>query len=149
MIKQHIHKVLLTLEVDSRTALFILLTLDGGLHRKGNGNPDRTDLVLVQDVSDEGHFEALMQTVDETIFSHTGVLRLANPQGKECCLSLIFQGNNGIDFSFRVIYGDESEGSPQELAQVLINAVKITEPWYQTQLAEGTTEVKKWWQIWK
>lgn len=149
MVKQHINKVLLTLEVGNSTALLILLTRDGNIHRKGNGNPARTDLNLVQDVSEEGHFEALMMTVDEDIFLHTGVLHLPNLKGNECRLTLIFQGNNGIDFSFRVIYGDESEGPPQELAQVLINAVKITEPWYQTQLKAETTETKKWWQVWK
>ena len=148
MVKYLIDKVLITLEVGDRTALLILLAKDGSVHRKGNGNPERTDLSLVQAISHDGHFEALMMTINESIFQHTGVIRQPNPVGRECQLTLIFQGKNDADFSFRVIYGEESEGPPQELAQILINAVKLTEGWYQQQL-KGEAGEKKWWQVWK
>ena len=148
MVKHLIDKVLITLEVADRTALLILVAKDGSIHRKGNGNPANTNLVLAQGISHDGHFEALMMTVGENIFNHTGVIRLPNPVGKECRLSLVFQGRNDVDFSFRVVYGEESEGPPQELSQILINAVTLTEPWYQEQIKpEG--EDKKWWQVWK
>ncbi len=147
MVKHLIDKVLITLEVGDRTALLILVAKDGSVHRKGNGNPDKTDLALAQGISHDGHFEALMMTIDENIFNHQGVIRLPNPVGKECRLSLIFQGRNDVDFSFRVVYGEESEGPPQELALILINAVKITEGWYQEQLKPE--DAKKWWQVWK
>ncbi len=148
MVKYLIDKILITLEVGDQTALLILVAKDGSVHRKGNGNPANTDLVLAQGISHDGHFEALMMTIDESIFNHTGVIRLPNPAGRECRLSLIFQGRNEADFSFRVIYSEESEGPPQELAQILINAVKITEGWYQEQL-KPEAEDKKWWQVWK
>ena len=146
MVKHLIDKVLITLEVGDKTALLILLAQDGSIHRKGNGNPNSTGLVLAQGISHLGHFEALMMTIDENIFNYTGVIKQPQPVGNECRLSLIFHGRNEIDFSFRVVYGAESEGPPQELAQVLINAVKITEAWYQDQLKP---EEKKWWQVWK
>lgn len=148
MVKYLIDKVLITLEVGDRTALLVLVAKDGSVHRKGNGNPENTDLVLAQGISHDGHFEALMMTIDESIFNHAGVIRMAEPKGRECRLSLIFQGRNDVDFSFRVVYGEESEGPPQELAQILINAVKLTEAWYQEQL-KPETEEKKWWQVWK
>jgi len=147
MIKHLIDKVLITLEVGDRTALLVLLAKDGSVHRKGNGNADNTELVLAQGISHDGHFEALMMNIDESIFHHTGLIRLPNPVGRECRLSLIFQGKDDVDFSFRVIYGEESEGPPAELAQILINAVKLTEAWYTGQLKPE--EIKKWWQVWK
>lgn len=148
MIKHLLDKVLITLEVGDHTALLILLARDGSIHRKGNGNPDATNLQLAQAISHDGHFEALMMTVDEGIFQHAGVIRLPNPQGRECRLSLIFQGKNELDYSFRVVYGEKSEGPPQELAQILINAVKLTEDWYYKQL-QPQPEEKKWWEVWK
>ena len=148
MIKHLIDKVLITLEVGERTALLILVARDGSVHRKGNGNPDNTNLKLAQGISHDGHFEALMMTIDENIFQYAGVIRLPNPQGRECRLSLIFQGRNDVDYSFRVIYGEKSDGPPQELAQILINAVKITENWY-TQQQQTQGDEKKWWEVWK
>jgi hypothetical protein len=147
MIKNFIDKVLITLEVGDRTALLILLAKDGSVHRKGNGNAD-ADLPLAQAISHEGHFEALMMTIDVSIFNFTGVIRQPNPQGRECRLSLIFQGRNDVDYSFRVIYGEQSEGPPQELVQILINAVKITDKWYTEQL-QPVPEERKWWEVWK
>ncbi len=149
-VKPFINKALITLEVGDKTALFILLTKDGQIHRKGNGNPDAQGQPLQMGVSDEGHFEALMMTVNEDVFNYTGVIKQPAIAGVESRLSIIFHGNNNEDYSFRVVYGSESQGPPQELAQILINAVKITEAWYQEKLNEPETKFeKKWWQFWK
>src|ERR1019366_6810060 len=104
-VKHLINKVLITLEVGDKTSLFILLAKDGNIHRKGNGNPDKNDLPLLMGISHQGHFDALMMTINEDIFSYAGVIKQPNIVGKECRLTLIFQGPNEIDYSFRVIYG--------------------------------------------
>ncbi|MCS6934560.1 MAG: hypothetical protein NZM35_05345 [Chitinophagales bacterium] len=146
-VKHLIDKILITLEVGGRTALFILLDKYGNIHRKGNGNPNDNTQSLQAGVSRQGHFDALMMTIDESIFQYAGVMRMPGIQGEECRLSIIFNGNNGeVDYGFRVVYGSESVGPPAELAQILINAVKITEPWYQEQLQNSTNEKRKWWE---
>ncbi|HLP52795.1 MAG TPA: hypothetical protein VK154_18030 [Chitinophagales bacterium] len=147
MTKHLIDKVLITLEVGDKTALLVLLAKDGSVHRKGNGNPDSPS-PLAQGISHDGHFEALMMTINEDIFNYAGVIKQPNPMGRECRLSIIFQGQGDLDYSFRVVYGENSEGPPQELAQILINAVKITESWYMQQL-QPQADDKKWWQVWK
>lgn len=148
--KHLIDKILITLEVGDTTALFILLTRDGTVHRKGDGNPAHTDLPLMMGISHAGHFDALLMTIHESIFNFSGVIRIPDPVGKECRLTMIFQGKNDTDYSFRAIYGSESEGPPYELAEILINAVKITEGWYKEQLAKvPATAEKKWWKVWK
>ena len=144
-----IHQALITLEVGDATALFILLTRDGMIQRKGDGNPAHTSLPLVQGISHDGHFEALMMTIPGDLFQYTGVRKMEDLAGKECRLTIIFQAKDGADYSFRVVYGSESAGPPIELAQVLINAVKITEPWYTAQQMELHAGEKKWWQVWK
>lgn len=148
-VKAHIDKVLITLEMDNKTSILILLTKNGEISRKGDGNPLNTSLPLMQGISHEGHFEALMMTVSENIFNYTGVIKQPERLGRECTLSIIFQGRNDVDYSFRVLYGEDSQGPPAELAQILINAVKLTEPWYKQQIKDEKEEAKKWWQVWK
>ncbi len=143
-----IDKVLITLEVGERTCLFILLGKDGTIHRKGDGNPAH-DLALQRGVSTQKHFDAFMMTVNEGVFAYSGVRRQANILGEVCRLTIIFQGPDDIDFSFRVVYGADSEGPPGELVEILINAVKITESWYQEQLSQLPEEEKKGWKFWK
>jgi hypothetical protein len=142
-----IDKVLITLEVGDKTCLFILLAKDGNIHRKGDGNPAH-ELALRRGHSNQRHFDAFMMTVNEGIFAYKGVIKLPNPIGTLCSLTIIFQGPNDVDFSFRVIYGADSDGPPRELVEVLINAVKITEGWYQEQMIEQAEE-KKGWKFWK
>lgn len=147
-LKQLVDKILITLEVGDSTPVFILLSREGIIHRKGNGNP-AADLPLKQGYSADGHFEALLMTIDETIFQYAGIIRLPRPMGRESRLTIIFQGRGDGDISFRVVYGSESEGPPQELAEILINAVKLTDKWYNEQLALTEKKKEKWWQIWK
>ena len=145
--KHLIDKALVTLEVGEKTALFILLAKDGTIHRKGDGNTAH-ELPLHRGVSNQRHFDALMMTIDESIFNYCGVIRKPDRVGADCSLTIIFQGPNDVDFSFRVIYGADSEGPPRELVEILINAVKITEGWYQEQL-NAPVEKKKSWKFWK
>lgn len=148
--KHLIDKVLVTLEVGDNTPLFILLEKRGTVHRKGNGGIQGADQPLMQGISHDGHFEALMMTVDESIFQFAGVLKFPDRVGRECRLTIIFNSDNGeVDYSFRVVYGEESQGPPMELAQILINAVKITDPWYQRQITEAKQSEGKWWEFWK
>lgn len=146
-VKHLIDKVLITLEVGDATSLFILLDKYGNIHRKGNGNAGDESQTLQMGVSHQSHFDALMMTIDENVFHHTGVIRMPDAQGTESRLSIIFNGNNGdVDLGFRVVYGSQSQGPPAELVQILINAVKITEPWYQEQLQVAVKgKQKKWW----
>jgi hypothetical protein len=148
-IKPLIDKVLITLEVEDKTSVLVLLAKDGTISRKGDGSLNHGSLPLCQGISNDGHFEALMTTVNEDIFPYVGVINNPLRAGRDCKLSIIFQGPNGVDYSFRVLYGEDAQGPPKELAQILINAVKITDPWYLEQLHTEKEEQKQWWQFWK
>lgn len=151
-VKHLIDKILITLEVENTTVLFILLTKKGEIHRKGDGSPQGGDMPLATGHSSEGHFDALMMTIDESIFAYSGVVKYPQPQGRLCQFTIIFNGADGaVDYPFRVVYGEDSQGPPVELAQILINAVKLTEPWYQQQLLSQQPKeapAKKWWKLW-
>jgi hypothetical protein len=149
LIKPLIDKVLITLEVGDKTSVLILLAKDGTISRKGDGSTGNVDLPLIQGVSPDGHFEALMMTVSEDIFPYAGVINEPAKAGRDCRFSIVFQGPNEVDYSFRVLYGEDSKGPPLELSQILINAVKITEPWYRKQVRPQNQEAKQWWQFWR
>jgi hypothetical protein len=146
-VKHLIDKILITLEKGEKTILFILIDKDGTLHRKGDGSVGHGELPLIMGKSEQGHFDALMMTINEDIFKYAGVISMPERAGVECRLTLVFQGPEGIDYSFRVIYGEDSQGPPIELAQILINSVKITQEWYESQLAPKKEE-KPWWKKW-
>jgi hypothetical protein len=146
--KHLVDKVLITLEVGEKTGLFILLTKDGTINRKGDGSVTH-DLPLHRGTSNQRHFDALMMTINESIFGYCGIIKQPNRLGTESSLTIIFQGPNDVDFSFRVIYGADSEGPPRELVEILVNAVKLTEGWYQEQLSAPVEKVKSGWKFWK
>ena len=93
--KNILNKVLITLDVADKTALLILLSKDGNIHRKGNGNANDTTQKLKQGFSPDGHFEALLMTIDEGIFNHTGVTKIPERLGRECVLTIVFDANRG------------------------------------------------------
>lgn len=144
--KHLIDKILIMLEIGDKTGLFILLTKDGKIHRKGKGSAADDVLPVLEGISRTGHFEAMMMTVDESIFQMAGVYRSKSVIGTECKLTIVFNGE-GVDYGFRWVYGEESEGPPAELTNIVINAVKITDPWYTEQTAVKE-EKKEWWKIW-
>lgn len=143
-----IDKALITLEVSGQNTIFILLCSDGTIHRKGSGKLNDITNPLVRGVSHAGHLDALMSTLDEDIFNYSGVIEKKPRAGNECVLSIVLNGKRGEELIYRVIYGDQSEGPPKELVDILLNAVKITDSWYKESLAQELNQ-KKWWQFWK
>ncbi|MBK7147806.1 MAG: hypothetical protein IPH78_03050 [Bacteroidetes bacterium] len=85
-----IDKALITLEVAEKTTVFILLSRDGTIHRKGNGSIDSTSTPLMRGVSQDGELDALMMTVHPGIFGLTGLIKNEERFGNECVLSIIF-----------------------------------------------------------
>lgn len=142
-------QALITLDCDDKTLLFILLDQKGVIHRKGDGSSKGLTLPLVQGYSSLNYFEAFLTSVPRSIFDHPGVYKQQPYAGKIHTLSIVFVDANGNDLALRAVYGDESQGPPSEMVQTLINAVKITETWYQNELnppIEGST--KPWWKFW-
>jgi hypothetical protein len=40
-------------------------------------------------------------------------------------------------------------GPPREIANFVLKAIDLTDPWYLPQLKKITRSQKKWWQFWK
>lgn len=158
--KDKLDKCLISLDMGEENALFIVMTKDGTICRKGNGNP-AAHLETLKGYSDLGHYEAFMMTVDENWFMFSGAFEQTPYTGRICKLLVVFSGSHGEEAGFKCIYGEDSQGPPKEVAQMLINAVKITDGWYdeerekivqQSRITPATMPhdvPARWYEFWK
>ena len=133
--KDKLDNCLLSLDVGSRNALFIVLAKDGTICRRGNGNPNK-DFELLKGTSELEHFQAFMMTVSEDILQFSGFFEQTPIVGRPCKLMIVFSGPHGEEAGFKVEYGEDSQGPPADIVEMLINAVKLTDPWYEEEIAK-------------
>ena len=134
--KDKLDNCLVSLDVGNKNALFIVLAKDGTICRRGNGNPNK-DLELIKGNSDLEHFQAFMMTVNEDILQFSGFFEQTPIVGRPCKLMIVFSGPNGEEAGFKVEYGEDSQGPPADIVEMLINAVKLTDPWYEEELTRS------------
>ena len=132
--KDKLDNCLVSLDVGEKSALFIVLAADGTICRRGNGNPDK-ELPLLKGQSDLKHYQAFMMTIHEEHFQFSGFFEQTPIMGRPCKLMVVFTGPGGEEAGFKVNYGEDSLGPPREIVEMLINAVKITDPWYDQEIA--------------
>ena len=166
--KDKLDNCLVSLDVGDKNALFIVLMKDGTICRRGNGNPDK-EFELLKGSSELQHYQAFMMTVSEELFQFSGVFDQTPIVGRPCKMMIVFSGPNGEEAGFKVNYGEDSVGAPREIVEMLVNAVKITDPWYEeerTKLSQkpeqqkveqtprfkssisNPSPEKKWWKMW-
>jgi hypothetical protein len=162
--KDKLDKCLVSLDVGDHNALFIVLAKDGTICRKGNGNP-AANLEMLKGASDLQHYEAYMMTINEDWFQFSGAFEQTPIVGRVCKMLVVFSGPDGEEAGFKVNYGEDSQGPPKEIAEMVINAVKLTEGWYQGERDKlkvqpqpiisavpqevPEAESRKWWEFWK
>jgi hypothetical protein len=161
--KDKLDNCLVSLDVGDKNALFIVLMKDGTICRRGNGNPDK-EFELLKGYSELQHYQAFMMTVNEDLFRYSGVFDQTPIIGKPCKMMIVFSGPDGEEAGFKVNYGEDSQGPPREIVELLVNAVKITDPWYEEErnkIKRGPNDApeispightpdtkKKWWRMW-
>ena len=167
--KDKLDNCLISLDVGEKNALLIVLARDGTICRHGNGNPAR-QMETLKGVSDLEHFQAFMMTVPEHLFGFSGVFEQTPIVGRPCKLMIVFSGPDGEEAGFKCNYGEDSVGPPRELTEMVINAVKITDGWYESERQHlkkddvsgsgvrplmrsaappNATSEAAWWQFWK
>ena len=128
--KDKLDNCLVSLDVGEKNALFIVLMKDGTICRRGNGNPDK-EFELLKGYSELQHYQAFMMTVSEDLFQFSGLFEQHPIVGRPCKMMIVFSGPDGEEAGFKVNYGEDSQGPPREIVEMLINAVKLTDPWYE------------------
>ena len=156
ILKEQIRTVFVSLKVDDKVRLFVLLCADGTVNRQGRGSAEDFDGNLYIGKAQEPLFQHFMSNVNDEIFAHAGVYNVPNQKGKTCELKLLFgteEGETGFEFN----YGSESQGPPEDINNLIREAVRLTEPWFQQQkgIAKKSQNPpeshisKSKWQFWK
>ncbi len=151
--KEKINNTLIDLKVGKNKVLFIVLGKDGSINRKGNGRADCKDNDLYIGITKEPLFAELMEKTSDELFEFCGK-SYDHPEkkGRQCNLKILFNGD-GLDTGFEMIYGELSQGPPDQVAEYVINSVKLTEPWFQSMKKNNVSNQedteRKWWQFWK
>ena len=132
---EEIKLVTITMYVGGAQALFILLAKDGTINRLGTGILRNKDKTLFINKVNENLFQDLMKCVPEDWSELKGIYKINIPdkKGANCELKVIFNNETNKDYGFVVLYGAKSEGPAFDISELVINAVQITDPWFNKQ----------------
>jgi len=121
-----------TLDVEEKHSLFILLAADGSINRLGTGTADNTENHLFIGKTKPAIFESVRSHVTPEMWDVMGrAFWDKNPLGPSCKLTILFHFKDGKSNGFEFRYGAESEGPPREVADFVRAAVSATDPWYE------------------
>jgi len=125
--------IYVSLEVNARLSLAVLLGADGSINRMGTGTVKNTEHDLFIGLTDPAIFMAVRSHLTEEmlliLLGHT--FRVPNPHGAPCKMTITLQFNNGTSGGFEILYGSESEGPPREVVDFVMAAILQTNPWYE------------------
>ena len=123
--------VSISLYIEEKQSLFILLASDGTINRMGTGAIDNQEHGLYIGRTDTAIFEKVRSHFTDEILQHMGGYQLQNPQGAACKLTIALKFLDGIDNGFQFLYGAESQGPPTEIADIVRAAVHETDSWHE------------------
>ena len=122
----------ITLDVSEKPSLFVLVSSDGTINRMGTGTLENTEQELFIGKGDPAIFEAVRGHFTEAMRELSGqTLESAEPRGIPCKLTITFQLKDGTSSGFALLYGSESAGMPEDIAEFVRAAVRETDPWYE------------------
>ena len=131
--KAEVHAVIISKEVKDEQKLYILLGSDGTISRRGSASALYEDPDFYRGTS-KRLFRQFMMLVPEYIFDYAGSYDIEDKRGDSCTLKLLFKVKNPKRIvGFEYFYGSDSEEPPDEVAELVRNAVEITDGWYSSQ----------------
>ena len=132
-----IHAISVTVEVDGRVRLFVMLAADGGVQRMGDGALGDDELVLTSSrVGGEAAFAALRDRIPASLLERSRVMEDPEPVGMPCRLTIAL-AVAGHSLSTEYRYGSRSVGPPDELVNVALAARDLTAAWHSPREAQG------------
>jgi hypothetical protein len=125
--------IFITLKVEDEQALFVLLSSDGTVNRAGTGSDENVENDLFIGRTSPEMFEALKSRIRPEALQWEGGYAAPDPAGQTCELTVGFMHNDDSESGCRFRYGSESQGPPEELCDLVMAAIEITNPWYEEQ----------------
>ena len=148
---ESIKQILITLEVADKHVLFITLSKEGSINRKGNGSPDCNDNDLYIGVTKEPLFEKLVVYITDEMQKFFGrTFDVPEKKGRICELKIMVKGDH-IETGVQFLYGEFSQGPPPPFRTLVVKAVELTDNWHRKQKKVTNMEAnpnKPWWKFW-
>lgn len=152
--------IMVSLEVDKRIVLHILIAHDGIIKRIGNGRADCTDNHVFVGRVEPGVFKELKAAFHQGMAeSLQKCYENQDIRGQLCDFKVMVEAN-GVEGQTQFLYGTESTGPSPDFVNFAAKAVQLTNPWHAAQhqiLANekaasaantANTEKKSWWKPW-
>jgi hypothetical protein len=126
-----IEATLIEVELADKHTLFILLTKDGTINRKGDlKNSDKN---FFMGISKEGLFDSLIQALTSDLASYCGkVYGLADTTQKVNKVTVAFSGKE-IDTGLEYYSTEPLDKFPKPITGFIYKAIQITDPWFERQ----------------
>ena len=113
--------------------LYLYCSQRTDINRLGTVTIDNKENDLYIGITKDQLFEHAITYITDDILKYMGSYDIPDKKGLACRLSIGIQFNDEEENGFGFSYGSESEGPPDEISELLIAAVQITDPWYQSQ----------------
>lgn len=131
---RQISMVSISLVINEKSSLFLMMGSDGLVNRQGAGEEDSNDARLFIGQVNRSLFTDLIGGFRDEVLLNPGTFVIDEIVGKKCLLSIGFSsGADEVNFKFE--YGTDSEGPPGEICDFVERAVELTDPWYEKQCA--------------
>lgn len=121
----------ISLYVDEKQSLFLMLASDGTINRMGTGAIDNQEHGLFIGRTDPSIFARVRALFTDELLQHMGGYNLPEQKGASCKLTIALKFADGSNNGFQFLYGAESEGPPTEIADIVRAALHESDEWYQ------------------
>jgi hypothetical protein len=124
--------VAVDLTIDTERSLYIILAADGSIKRMGTGDIDKPEKELFIGKTEPAIFEEVRTRLNEEMLkARRDMFQARGARGAVCKLIVSFKFKDGIPGNLGFVYGADSEGPPEDVAEFVRTAVRLTDPWYE------------------
>jgi hypothetical protein len=132
--KSNIEQVRIDIEHGGKSVLSLMLHKDGSIGRSGNGSLPATGRAALGMI-DSSVFSALIESVDEQIFSKSGTFEHSQMRGRRIKYRIAFLGPKPLMAFFEFRLGEDNrdgDGLLSYFDSFCVKAVNATDAWYAT-----------------
>ncbi|MDH3353995.1 MAG: hypothetical protein OEL79_02130 [Chromatiales bacterium] len=132
MNKTEVQKIRIDIVSNDQSALSMLFDQDGRISRQGSGTLPADEFSVVSE-NDGSIFTALIESLDDNVFEHSGVYDHPNKAGEPITYSVVFLGNEPEVSVFEFRLGTETKDVGDLMPyfdQFISKAVEGTNQWY-------------------
>ena len=128
-----IDALMVTLAHDGELAVVVLLGRDGEIRRMGSIPMGPGERGLYQGHIEPSLLDEALQSLPPGFYDSLGHFAQPEREGQPMTLTVALRTTDGEELPYILDYGSASTGPPQDLVDFVMQALSITQPWYDAQ----------------